>query len=178
MAATQDGGTSRGLLYLNTVWPRVKSHNQNTLNYWRWGKEYDGTYDLASVVAALGPEVNWWDKGWIGGGEPTEKFDRDVLQCRENWRDYFRQLTDPLCPNLSGFPKNDQLIDVCSTVGTHLDVIPPSIALAIVIRGYLSTMHKMHTTYGTPLVEFSERRFLKLLPNNKRTADSKTTPTS
>jgi hypothetical protein len=154
------------ILYVNTVWPRVRSFDQNTLNYWRWGQHprWDLDYDRRTVVVPLAPPTDWWTRGRLMGDFP--EIDEEFSVRRQALAAYNQALPNPLCGAYPGFPSKGSLAEYCAREGTHLARVKDQVAIALLMRGYLSTMADMHVTYGTGLVDFNEQRFLRLLPSS------------
>lgn len=151
------------ILYVNTIRPRVRCIDQNTLNYWRWGRHdrWDLDYDRKSAVAPLAWPTDWWTAGRLMGAPPIT--DEEFSLRKRTWTDYYQDIPDPPCKGFPDFPSKDGLPDFCSKVGTHLDRVSKGTAIALLMRGYLATMKAMHVTYGTALVPVTEERFLRLL---------------
>lgn len=97
----------------------------------------------------------------MGGPPETEEA---FSVRRQSWAACYQALPDPLCTAYPTFPSKEGLPDFCAREGTHLGRVKEEVAIALLMRGYLSTMAAMHITYGTGLVDFNEERFLRLLP--------------
>jgi len=153
------------LLYTNTVRPRMRQIGETKRAYWRWGPSFDRDWDIPKVGISIAFVDNPQSgRIYMGLGFPETEHSQAVLTRNSAQEDYYDKLPPKLCPTIQGFPAKNDLAPYCAEEPTHLSIVNPTRAAALLVCGYLQTMLEMHTTYNAPLIRPfpNEERFKKL----------------
>ena len=160
-----------GLLYTNSVIPRLKHIKEYERVYWRWGDNFDRDWDIPKVCVS----INFRDKPQAsristGLDLPRSEHAEVIVARSKAWSDYTdHHIPKIVCPSVPGFPVFNELAPLCGSEGTHLSTIKRKEALALLVYGYICTMRAMHINYAAPLVKPfpKEKRFTKLVELNR-----------
>jgi predicted acylesterase/phospholipase RssA len=153
-----------GVLYTNTISPRIREIGVAKRAYCRWGDKFDRDWDIPKVAVSISfqdnPQAGRLYSNWkiprTRHGEPF----RDRAQA---WDKYLK--ANPRLDRLDSISERDERASKCASEGTHLHIVAHTTAAALLLHGYIETMYTMHLVYGTRLVDPfpDEKRFNELL---------------
>jgi hypothetical protein len=113
-----------GLLYANTVIPRLRGIGDTTRAYWRWGDLFDRDWDIPKVQVSIS-FVDNPRAGRISMGinlRDTEH-GRTVSDRMKDADEYWDELPKIVCPSLEGFPPTSGIAPFCAKEKTHLSTV-------------------------------------------------------
>lgn len=156
-----------GLMYANTVRPRMRQIGESQRSFWRWGDQFDRDWDTPRVGVSISFQDNPQGGRIYGSlGPETDYMKTNFLRRLSSWDEYMaREVPEVICPSLDGFPKISELAATCAEEKTHLSTVDTKTAVALLVYGYFATMRAMSITHGTALVKPfpREARFIELV---------------
>ena len=158
---------SLGLVYFNSVQPRVSSINTKLLH----SRMIVGSQFGDRAVASMTESPGYFAAEFIPRStsllhEVTDDTERRAHQLMQ----YLDELTENIYipeSHLEGSEVLRDLSDFCAQTPTTLSRFDAETTLALLVNGYLAAMEVCHVVFDYPLVPLALERFHRLLPEHR-----------